>query len=511
MSSKARRSQPNGGATRRAQVAAAQLAAVRHTRQWIIGLAALCLVLGSTYLYLSNVGGDPVERDVNLQVTTGQGDTSWRVDDDFSGMPILCGCMDPTGHELGMDGTPWEGTLIPADEFTLSVEDGQPWALQAVAPDAGPASWEGAGIVPLDVRVIIQGEGGVAYRWEYPVKVDETNLLSSDGVYGLTLDGFGSVDIDVEDDWPLISVMSPSGSSSAIHVESGARPYEPAAAGLTVDVPAHKEGTGLFINVANKSTLMAVAERDARVIVGTRVLEHVDPGASIEIEVSSPIGPTQLMAFPTNPAWEEGVRKLVDGGTDVTTVDHESDLMPDPHAVDPPNSNLPANRVRLDSILTPSEADWQAFLKRTTPKDPDDPTGLPPLPSDRRIEIFGPIEELQTRAMSGSVSVGSQTWAVTQADELHLQSSDGISAGKWTPSLGLSVGAAPVETTVSTKAEVTVSGTAVTLTDRADAWASAVLNLLLLLAGTAVGLLHEWRRLRREELALAGGRARKGR
>ncbi|MFT4263476.1 MAG: hypothetical protein QM572_08855 [Nocardioides sp.] len=508
MSNKGRKARQEREASReRARVMADQLAAVRHTRQWIIGLATLCATLGATYLYLNNVGGDPVERDANLQVTSGQGNTSWRLARDFGGMPILCGCADPTGHDLGIEGgTPWEGTLIPADQFTMSLEDGQPWALQAIAPDSGPAAWLGAGIVPLNLRVTVQGTDGVGYQSDYSVTFDKTKLLSSNGVYGLTLDGFDSVDVDVEDQWPLVSVMSPSGSSSAVHVESGARPYEPAAAGLIIDVLAQSaHGAGMFLNVANESTLTAVAGRNARVIVGTRLVDHVVPGASVEIVVSSPIGPAQLMAFPTTSAWRHRLDALTTASPDVTVVDHTTGDVPDPHAVDPPTADLPASRIRLDSILTPSESSWQAFLKRTTPKDPDEPTGLPPLPSDRRIEIFGPIEELQSRAMSGSVSVGNESWAITQADDLQLRSSEGISSGPWTPSLGLSVGSAPVETTISTKADVSVGGAPVTLTDRADGWASAVLNVLLLLAGTAVGLLPEWRRLRREEIMLRGG------
>lgn len=452
MSNRRRAVQSKGGAGRTRKVIEAQLTAVRHTRQWILGLVVLCVGLGAAYVYLSNIGGDPEERDVNLQVTSGQGDTSWRLAAGFSGMPVLCGCADPTGHELGMDGTPWEGTLIPADQFTLSVEGDQPWAFQAMAPDSGPASWSGAGIVPLDMRVTVEAVDGPAYQWDYSVKIDETNLVSSDGVYGLTLDGFKSVDVDVEDKWPLISVLSPSGSSSAVHVESGARPYEAAAAGLIVDVPTQSsEAQGVFVNVANKATLTAVSEGDARVIVGTRVLQHIDSGSNVEIELSSPIGATQLMAFPETAAWREQLNAVTAGGTDVTAIDIESDEVPKPYAIDPPTSSLPPHVIRLDSILTPSESEWQAFLKRATPKDPDQPTGLPPLPSDRRIEIFGPVEELQSRAMSGSVSVGSQTWAITQADELHLQASDAIATGKWTPTLGISVGATPVETSISTK------------------------------------------------------------
>jgi len=500
---------PTPGAARaaKAQIASVQLSAIRHTKQWVLGLAGLCGALGAAYLYLINVGGEPTERDANLQIISAQGATSWRLADGFAGMPVLCGCQDPTGHEFGEEGTPWEGTLLPADQFSLSVEGPETWAIQAIAPDSGPAQWSGGGIVPLDLAITVGDSDGIARRWNYSVHIDKDSVISSDGAYGLTMSGFDDIDVDVDDRGPLMSVLSPAGSKTAVRVESGARPFEPAAAGLLTEVPAHPGDRnltrpGVIVNIASESTLTAVADANSQIVVGTRALEGITPGANVEVVLSSPIGATQVMAFPATDSWLRDVQEATDNGTDVTTVDTVSEGVPDYHVVMPPEEELPAHVVRLDSVLTPSESGWQSYLKRAIPKEGDYPTGLPPLPSDRRIEVFGPVQELRSNAMSGSVSVGSETWAITQADAIKIRSSEGLRTGSWTPSLSLSIGAAPVESSLSAKADVTVGVDRLTVTDGADAWADAVLNGFLLLAGTAFGLLPEWRRLRREELAL---------
>jgi hypothetical protein len=224
-------------------------------------------------------------------------------------------------------------------------------------------------------------------------------------------------------------------------------------------------------------TLSTRNSRQLKLWAGQKEITRNRPGQHITVRIYTPFA-VRLIPHPVQTEWRSKVTEetestptsLLGGATD------EPDEVPRGRSRIPLIGPLPSYTVQMGHIRPPG-ASWASFAERSrkaetvaemnekTSLDPL-PTevwkypdyGLPPVTSRPQIGVFGRITRFNSTSVDGTATIGSDTRAIPQGEELRFASDDGLEAGRYHFTPLVSAGQETTETSIHGIATMFIGG-----------------------------------------------------
>jgi len=474
----------------------------RSRRLRIAITLALALAAGATFYIGENL---KVEQDVELAVSADQGEATVAIAGEKLGVSPGCGCQNPKFGELN-----WTGLALPSERFRLGVTaapadnvSGGLWQLTAMAPDADVIDWYASPYATLEMRVMVNRDGR-------PFRLFDGRTTF------LQVIGAGPVEVEQDRRFPYAALLPAAGGETTAISRSPVRPGAGGSLEVRSSAPGRdavaipRNGTyglgidvtqrGPMIDVIGPTTFRIKRAGNSQIYAGKQLIRGVRSGDKVTVQLRTPYS-LRLFPSPAPQSWAEAQPKVwrqeLAASNAPAQVRREARRGPALTGRNVITDTLPEFAVHLSRLSVPDERTWSSFATRSAeratihrllaPGSYDSfiysTFGLPPVSARPEVGVFGKVTRYKSDAIRGELIADSHPFRISDGEEVSVDSSRGLNAGKYRFTPLISAGVPTEEATVAGKAEVAVDGdpqtTLTWLRWVAGAIAAALIALLL--------------------------------